>query len=164
MYQKIQVHTSGLEAMGIPIGSSAAMLFPILKNAVPADILADFKVKEHSRSRNPAASTSQQADESPGKTNEKMLKSLIDYTKHQGRCKKEVAEEKIIVTRQRHPHPQKILVGRQRYRAQQRANASVIRSVSTLKTAQTRKHMSTGSQNSASTDVFAVQVKNTARF
>ncbi|XP_042150258.1 uncharacterized protein LOC121838227 [Ixodes scapularis] len=93
MYQKIQVHTSGLESMGILIGSYAAMLFPILKKAVPTDMLVDFKVKEQSRSRDPVASMSQQADETSGRTNEEMLKSLIDYIKHQVRCREEVTEE-----------------------------------------------------------------------
>ncbi|XP_040068435.1 uncharacterized protein LOC120841582 [Ixodes scapularis] len=93
LYQKIQVHTSGLESMGVLIGSYAAMLFPILKKAVPTDMLVDFKVKEQSRSRDPVASTSQQADETSGRTNQEMLKSLIDYIKHQVRCREEVTEE-----------------------------------------------------------------------
>ncbi|XP_040067221.1 uncharacterized protein LOC120840676 [Ixodes scapularis] len=93
MYQKIQVHTSGLESMGILIGSYAAMLFPILKKAVPTDMLVDFKVKEQSRSLDPVASTSQQAHETSGRTNYEMLKSLIDYIKYQVRCREEVTEE-----------------------------------------------------------------------
>lgn len=64
--------------MEIAIESCAAMLFPILKKAIPTYMFLEFRLKEQAEPHNQISSTFQPTAETLGRAYEKTPRNLID--------------------------------------------------------------------------------------
>lgn len=81
---KVQVHTCGLESLGVKIESYASMLLPVLKRSLPAEMQMGFQLKQ----RESAGRFSDQ-DQNATKHHEETLKRLMRYIEDQAECREE---------------------------------------------------------------------------
>lgn len=90
LFQKVQIHTLALQALGVNTECYAPMLMPGLKKAVPADLLIQYKTKEASENR----ATANSEETSPmGKKSADALQRMIEFLREQVCLREEAQRE-----------------------------------------------------------------------
>lgn len=87
LFQKVQVHTLALQSLDVTTECYAPMLMPVLKRAIPSELLIQFKDQEASRNR--PITDNEAPTSSMGKKSADALQRIIEFLREQVCLRKE---------------------------------------------------------------------------